>query len=52
MLTVITLPENFTTSLLSVTSDFFTDLAPVTVIIMGVILSVLIVTILINALKK
>jgi len=52
MLTIITLPDNFVSSIIGYMGGIFTDLAPYITLILGVILGTLVITILINALHK
>ena len=52
MLTIITLPSNFTTEILANTSALITDLAPYLTLIIGVILAVVVIEVIIGAIKK
>jgi len=51
MLTIITLPSNFLASTTAVMSDLFTDLSPITVLIIGTLLLALILSIVIGAIR-
>ena len=52
MLTIIPLPSNFVTEITANAGTIFTDLAPYLTLILGVILGVLVITALIDALKR
>jgi len=52
MLTIITLPSNFTTEILANTSGLFTDLSPYLTLIIGILLAVVVIEIIIGAIKK
>ncbi|GAH93631.1 unnamed protein product [marine sediment metagenome] len=52
MFTVITLPEDFVSSIIGYMSGLFGDLAPYITLILGVILGMLVISILINALRR
>jgi hypothetical protein len=52
MFTLITLPQNFTSSIVGNMSDLITDLAPYITLILGVMLGVIVIEILINAIRK
>lgn len=52
MFTIITLPDGFVSQIITYMSGLFADLAPYITLVMGVILGTLVISILINALRK
>lgn len=50
--TVISIPTDFVSSTLSTASDFFSDLSPITVVIVGILIATAVIEILIGAVKK
>jgi len=50
-LSIISLPANFVASTTESMSTFFTDLAPITMLILGIILAVTVIEIIIGALR-
>jgi hypothetical protein len=52
MLTFITLPENFISTIQANITALFTDLAPYIALIVGVLLGVTVISIIINVLRK
>jgi hypothetical protein len=52
MLTIISLPSNFVTSTTAMMSDFFSDLSPITILIISVLLGALIIDIVVGALHR
>jgi hypothetical protein len=52
MLTIITLPTNFTSDIGSTTTDLLSAFSPVTVLIVGTLLGAVIVEIIIHAIRK
>lgn len=51
MLTIIALPSNFVASTTATMSDFFGDLSPITILVVGVLLGVVAFEIIINAIR-
>ncbi len=51
MLSIITLPANFTTDISANASDLITDLSPYITLVIGVLLSVVVISLIINAIK-
>lgn len=52
MLSIITLPENFVSTITATMGELFTDLAPYITLVLGVVLGTLVISIIINALHK
>lgn len=52
MLTIIALPTGFVASTTATASDFFNDLSPYTILIVGVLLAVVVVEIIIGSLRR
>jgi hypothetical protein len=52
MLTIISLPSNFVASTTAMMSDFFSDLSPITILIISVLLGALIIDIVVGALHR
>jgi hypothetical protein len=52
MLSIITLPANFTASTTQVMGELFTDLGPYILLVIGVILGVVVLEIIIGVLRK
>jgi len=49
---IITLPDNFTSTIVAYVGQLFTDLAPYITLVLGVILGTLVISIIINTLHK
>ena len=52
MLSIITLPNNFVSTITGYMSDLFTDLSPYITLVLGIILGTLVISIIINTLRK
>lgn len=52
MFSIIALPENFVGTITTHMGTLFTDLAPYIALVLGVVLGMLVITILINVLRK
>lgn len=52
MYSIITIPSNFAASTTAVSSELFTDLTPIIVLILGVVLVAVVVEIILSAIRK
>lgn len=51
MIAIFTIPNNFVASTTAIMSDVFTDLSPIIVLIVGVLLAVVVIEIIIHAIR-